>query len=146
MNILSLDPANLCGWKTKFASGVINCVSRGYKSKGMKFIKFRAEVKKLIIDSGINIVVYEKPGGRFFSGVRSHANYEGVLLELCNELKVEFKEYSAGEIKKYATGKGNANKFDVMLSVMQRWNETPEDDNEADAIALYYLAKKDFNL
>jgi Holliday junction resolvasome RuvABC endonuclease subunit len=45
-----------------------------------------------------------------------------------------------GTIKKHATGKGNAGKDEMIASVQARGHQ-PADDNEADAIALAYLAR-----
>ena len=44
-----------------------------------------------------------------------------------------------GTIKKHATGKGNANK-DQMIGAVRMRGHTPADDNEADAIALLLWA------
>ena len=44
-----------------------------------------------------------------------------------------------GTIKKYATGKGNANKA-AMIAAMQALGFQPADDNEADALALLHWA------
>lgn len=44
-----------------------------------------------------------------------------------------------GTIKKYATGKGNASK-DQMIAAIQARDHTPADDNEADALALLHWA------
>ena len=40
-----------------------------------------------------------------------------------------------GTIKKHATGKGNAGKGDMIAAAILRGHD-PEDDNEADALAL----------
>lgn len=40
-------------------------------------------------------------------------------------------------VKKFVTGKGNAEKSAMMLEVFKRWSYSAEDDNDADAFALY---------
>lgn len=142
MRILAIDPATKTGWKSPTASGVIDFKLRSNESKGMKLIKFRSYIKDLIINDEIDLVVYEKPGGRFFNGVRSHANFEGVLIELCEGLKVQYKDYSASEIKRFATGKGNANKQMMIDTAKQFFEENVIDDNHADALWLFELAKE----
>ena len=52
--------------------------------------------------------------------------------------------YSASEIKKFATGKGNANK-QAMVDAAIALGYDPEDDNEADAIHLYLMVEKEIN-
>lgn len=142
MNILAIDPANLTGWCTEKASGVFNCESKGYTSAGMKLLKFKKEIQELVSRFSIDLIVYERPSGRHFTGIRSHSNYEGVLVNYCLEEGILFKEYSASKIKKFFTGKGNANKGLMLLKAMEYKSEV-EDDNEADAIALYQLAKSE---
>ncbi len=44
-----------------------------------------------------------------------------------------------GTIKKHATGKGNASKQEMVACARARGHQ-PADDNEADALALLYLA------
>jgi hypothetical protein len=63
----------------------------------------------------------------------------GVLKDLCIEIGVELASYSTTEIKKDATGKGNAGK-PVMIAKAIGYK--PEDDNAADAIHLYLLTKR----
>ena len=42
---------------------------------------------------------------------------------------------TAGEVKKFTTGKGNAAKEIMMMWVLKRWNHTSIDNNTADAFA-----------
>ena len=69
----------------------------------------------------------------------------GVLKELCVEKGVEYSTYSASEIKKFATGKGNANK-QAMVDSAIALGYAPQDDNEADAIHLYRLASEELKI
>jgi len=68
----------------------------------------------------------------------------GVLKDLCISQQVDLACYSASEIKKAATGKGNANK-QAMIDKAQELGYNPIDDNEADAIHLYLLTAKEIN-
>lgn len=43
-------------------------------------------------------------------------------------------------LKKYATGRGNAKKIEVVLSVYKKWGREFQDDNEADAFVLAQIA------
>lgn len=151
LRILSIDPATITGWRSPTTSGVFNCSLRSNESKGMKFIKFRAYLKQIIEDDDINLVVYEKPGGRHFNGIRSHANFEGVLLQLCEDMNIEYRDYSATEIKKYAKEKyievthspvkGHMNKDKMMQHALVIYDREFIDDNHVDAYFLYELAK-----
>nr|DAV49561.1 MAG TPA: RuvC [Bacteriophage sp.] len=66
----------------------------------------------------------------------------GVLKLLAEELNIPLACYSATEIKRFATGKGNANK-EAMMKAAIDLGYNPIDDNEADAIHLYNLTLSD---
>ena len=155
MKILAIDPANITGWSVGvILSGVFHCKGKSKESPGLKFVKFRKYIKDIINDEGIDIVVYEKPGGRFFGGVRSHANFEGVLLQLLEELGINFKAYSAGEIKKHAKQqytekfqvplKGQMNKDLMVMTAGKFFDREIIDDNHADSLWLHHLAQTEF--
>ena len=145
MKILALDPATKCGYATGESSGVWNLASKSYESTSMRLIRFRAKVNQIVLDEGITFVVYEKPGGRHYNGIRSHANLEGVLLEYCLSHGLDFKGFSASEIKKFATGRGNAKKEDMVQAAIAKYGQV-EDDNHADALHLLHLARKQFKV
>ena len=68
------------------------------------------------------------------------------MLQLfCIENGIEYKGYSASEIKTHATGKGNANKAQVIEAARERLGYQGNDDNEADALWLLSLANNQFN-
>ena len=45
------------------------------------------------------------------------------------------------QVKKFATGSGRAEKKDVIDAVIRKWSVNPEDDNQADAMALAKIAQ-----
>lgn len=143
-NILALDIATKTGWKTRTASGVWDLkVNRG-ESESMRVVRFRAKVKELIELEKIDLVAYERAAGRYKSSIIVESEMIGVLKLLCNELNIDMACYSATEIKKFATGKGNANK-EAMIEAAKELGYNPKDDNEADAIHIYRLCEKDIN-
>ena len=107
----------------------------------MRFLRFRgwlAEVATL--SGGLARIVFEE--------VRAHAGtdaahlYGGWLAHLaawCEEHDVPYAGVPVGTIKRYATGKGSANKA-AMMEAMRARGYLPADDNEADAIALLLWA------
>lgn len=59
----------------------------------------------------------------------------GRVLELAVKWDIPLIEVGTGQIKKYATGTGNADKSTVVIAVTRRWPEAQAtDDNEADAM------------
>jgi Holliday junction resolvasome RuvABC endonuclease subunit len=144
MKILALDIATNTGWKTETASGVWNLKPNRGESEGMRVVRFKAKVKELIALEGIDLVSYERPAGMHKSSIMVASEMVGVLKDLCIGLGVELACYSASEIKKFATGRGNAKKEDMIKAAVEL-GFVPKDDNEADAIHLYFLTKKDLN-
>ena len=143
MRILALDIATKTGWRTETSSGVWDfSKSKRGDSYGMRLIRFKSSVKEILDLEEIDIVVYERPAGMFKSSIIVASEMIGVLIALCEEREIQYTAYSATEIKKFATGKGNAKKQDMIDAAIEL-GFNPEDDNEADAIHLYNLAKKD---
>ena len=143
MKILALDVATKTGWRTETSSGVwdFNKQKRG-DSYGMRLIRFKSSVREILELEKIEIVVYERPAGMFKSSIIVASEMIGVLIALCEEKGIQYTAYSATEIKKFATGKGNAKKQDMIDSAVELGFNVI-DDNHADAIHLYNLAKKD---
>lgn len=159
MKIIAIDPGLITGWADDHSSGTWNLKPKSYESAGMKLIKFKASFCELVnsnlpemdpdnfmIGPQLDLfVAYEKPGGRHYNGIRSHSNFEGVLMQLCEEMKIQYKGYSAAEIKRHATGKGNCNKEAMVASAAAKWPEVKIiDDNHADALWLHNLAESEF--
>jgi len=142
MKILALDIATTTGWKTETASGTWNLKPNRGESEGMRVVRFKSKVREMITMEGITLVSYERPAGFHKGALIVASEMVGVLKDLCMEMKIELACYSATEIKKFATGKGNAKKDQMIFSARQL-GYNPIDDNEADAIHLYLLTKKD---
>jgi len=142
MKILALDIATVTGWKTETSSGTWNLKPNRGESEGMRVVRFKAKVKEMVELENISLISYERPAGLFKSSIMVASEMVGVLKLLCIEKGIDLACYSATEIKKFATGKGNANK-DAMIQAAKDLGFNPSDDNEADAIHLYNLTKKD---
>ena len=111
----------------------------------MRVVRFKSKVKELIEIEGINLIAYERPAGMHKLSIMVASEMVGVLKDLCIEKGIDLACYSANEIKKFATGKGNANK-ELMVKKAIELGFNPKDDNEADAIHLYYLTVSDVGL
>lgn len=144
-NILALDIATKTGWRTKTSSGVWDLKRNRGESEGMRVVRFKSKVKELILLENINLVAYERPAGMHKSSIMVASEMVGVLKDLCIEMNVELSCYSASEIKKFATGKGNASK-ELMIADAIKKGFNPKDDNEADAIHLYNLVVSDIGV
>lgn len=144
MKIVALDPAGITGYCTNSSSGIWDCKPKPYQSTGIKFLTLQKRLKEVLESEGIDLIAYEKPSGQHFTGVRSHANFEGAILTFCESNNLDYKNYTASEIKKFATGKGNAGKPLMVSSAEEKYKIEVLDDNHADALHLWHLAKAEF--
>ena len=145
--ILAIDPATRTGWAiSKELHGMENYSLKSGESSGFKLIKFKAFLERIIATEKINLVVYERPGGRFKNDIMSHAKFIAIIETVCLEHKVEYRAYSPAEIKLHATGKGNASKKDMILAAIKLYKMKISDDNIADALLLLSLAKKELEI
>lgn len=146
IRVLALDISNKTGFCTKNGSGVWNFTPKKDESGGgMRLIRFRAKLKELCALEGINLVIFEQLAvySKFPNFVA--AEMVGALKLFCAESGIEFKSYAPAAIKKFGTGKGNANK-NLMVDAAKKYKAGIEDDNEADAVILYHFSIQDLQL
>ena len=143
--ILALDQASNCGWCTETAFGCWDFTTKKDESSGMKMIRFKSKLKEVIGLEEINIVVYERVAGQHKNSIIHAAKMVAIIETYCEEMGIAYRAYSAGEIKKFATGNGNANKQKMIDAAREKYGYSGNNDNEADAIHIYHLAKQDLN-
>ena len=144
--ILALDLGTTMGWAVRLGedgitSGTMTFRPSRFEGGGMRFLRFRGWLDEMQrVTDGIGRVVFEE--------VRAHAGtdaahiYGGFLAHLsawCEERGVAYEGVPVATIKRFATGRGNADKA-AMMAVIRARGFTPADDNEADAIALLLWA------
>jgi Holliday junction resolvasome RuvABC endonuclease subunit len=138
--IISIDPAELTGWASSDGDyGTWNCKLKRDETFGYKLIKFENYIDELVQfkKRQKNIIIsYERPSGVHANAVISHSKLVGVIELYCIKQKIEHRGYSAKEIKKFATGNGNAGKPMMIQAAIEKFNYKGNEDNEADAICL----------
>jgi Holliday junction resolvasome RuvABC endonuclease subunit len=145
LRILALDPATHCGYAiNRSLYGVWNLTAKRDESVGMRLIRLRAKLHEVIAGERINVVVFERPGGRFKASIIVQSEIQGQIKTVCEDLKVQYRAYSSTEIKKFATGKGNAGKPAMIKAAQDKLGYPGKDDNEADALWLLEMAKNDY--
>lgn len=142
-NILSLDVSTMTGFASSVASGVWDFNIKRDESSGMRLIRFKTKLVEMINKHGIKMITFERSAGFHMSAVIVQSELHGVLKSVCEELKIEYKAYSAAEIKKFATGKGNAGKPAMIAAARVKYNIEPVDDNHADALHIFHLTLTD---
>jgi hypothetical protein len=144
--VFALDLGTTTGWALRSRDGGITSGTMTFKPSrfeggGMRYLRFRhwlADVTRLA--GGLERIVFEE--------VRAHAGtdaghiYGGFLAHLaawCEERRIAYEGVPVGTIKRFATGRGNADKA-AMIAAIRARGFAPADDNEADAIALLLWA------
>ena len=145
-SILALDLGTTTGWALRGRDSAISSSSEAFKPQrfeggGMRYLRFKrwlTEIKQSC--DGIDAVYFEEV--RRHAGVDAAHAYGGFMAHLtawCEHHQIPYQGVPVGTIKKHATGKGNANK-DQMIGAARLRGHAPADDNEADAIALLHWA------
>lgn len=109
----------------------------------MRVIRFKSKVRELIEAEKPNVIVYERPAGRNVRAIQTQSEMIGVLIDLCHSEGIEYASYSPPEVKKHATKNGRSNKEAMVKAAKEKWPHIDiVDDNHADALWLYDLAKE----
>lgn len=128
-----------CGNAGHHISGTWGLKPGRFDGGGMRYVKFRNKLTELYSASKFEAVYFEEV--RKHRGTDAAHIYGGLMATLtawCEENKVPYEGVPVGTIKKFATGKGNAGKPE-MIEGVREWGYEPADDNEADAIAILRL-------
>jgi len=145
--ILALDPATKCGWAhSDGISGVWDCSIRRDESGGMRLIRLKSKLNEVYKASPFKILVYEaarNAAPAMQGALVVQATLQSVIVVWCEENGIEYRGYSPSEIKKHATGKGNANKAAMIEAAQKKFKVKVADDNEADALWILDLASKE---
>ncbi|WP_456095268.1 crossover junction endodeoxyribonuclease RuvC [Paramagnetospirillum caucaseum] len=141
-SILALDLGTTTGWAMRLGDGVIVSGTMAfrpgrYEGGGMRYLRFRSWLDHLLGGSkGIATIHFEEV--RRHAGTDAAHIYGGFLAHLtawCDLKHLPYQGVPVGTIKRHATGKGNAGK-DAVIAAMRARGFNPEDDNEADALAI----------
>ena len=150
-NILALDLATKTGWATSKDSGNWNLTpTKEEKAKGInEYFKLLDTLSDFIEQHPhIKVVVMEdvlRTGGNAIPNNKL-AEYHGIVKAVSvNYYLQPTVEVPFYDIKRYVTGKNNATKKEVMDGVTKKLGRSFTSDDEADAIALFYLASRNIS-
>jgi Holliday junction resolvasome RuvABC endonuclease subunit len=154
MAILAIDPGTLCGWALsddeELTSGVWDLSAGRGRPHKTRWLNLWSQLHGLHVE--IDHIVYEqvmghpRPGRTLKSGKKKAAGtnilaahvYGGLVavLEMWAEHKeIKISSINSATVKKWATGKGNAKKAEMIKAAKERWPDFYiQDDNEADAL------------
>lgn len=144
MTLLALDLGTNTGYALQqngnTVSGVANFKTDRYSGGGMRFLRFRRWLDEMHASVKVSEVAFEEV--RRHIGTDAAHVYGGLMATLtawCEENKIPYQGVSVQAIKKFATGKGNADKDAVVAAVAKKWGYKPQTSDEADALALLHL-------
>lgn len=149
MSIICLDLGTNLGWSVYYgpgdtAHGVMSFKPGRFEGGGMRWVRFRSWLSAMHEQHGpVDAIHFEEV--RAHKGTDAAHAYGGFLATLtgwCEGKQIPYAGHSVGEIKRHATGKGNANKA-AMSAAVRRLGFSPADDNDADAIALMLYVVRD---
>lgn len=135
--IMGVDPGSRCGIAflsmegTYIASRTLNLSPGRHQGGGARFLKFQNFLNGIPEDC--TFVAYELV--RRHLGTDAAHIYGGLIAVLtawCEQRGIPYAGIPVGTVKKFATGKGNASKHQMMLAAQPF--KAVGDDNEADAI------------
>jgi Holliday junction resolvasome RuvABC endonuclease subunit len=141
--LLALDLGTTTGYcigkPGTVTSGTANFKPSRYDGGGMRFVKFRAWLNQMLeAYPTLDRVAYEEV--RRHAGTDAAHVYGGLMATLtswCEEHKIPYEGVPVAEIKKFATGHGNASKDDMRAAACA-WGFTTLSHDEADAIAIWH--------
>jgi len=149
MIILALDCATKTGWAVfidgkLMESGVKAFTKRRGETNGMMFLKFRKWLGEFYKLYTPDLIIYEQASHRGGAATEICSNLTGRAQEIAADWDINCTSVRPSELKKYATGKGNAGKTEMMRASERLLGRTPIDDNEADAVLIGAWAVEEF--
>lgn len=144
-DVLSVDIAEHTGYYSTHGYGTwyFPPTERAPKKLGSEYEQHRQfylTVKNFILEHHIRVVAAEDVNvSRSFVALRKLSEFRGVLYALCAELDVPIVFFNVTQLKRWATGSGNADKKKMMEYAVKRWHIDPEgDDNVGDACHIFF--------
>lgn len=146
--ILALDLGTTTGWALSqpdapIISGTQSFKPGRFEGGGMRFLRFKRWLTEIKQAAGeIEAVYYEEVRRHVGTdAAHTYGAFYGQLTAWCEHHEIPHQGVPVGTIKKFATGKGNAGKEEMLCAIQGRGFK-PIDDNEADALALLLWAQE----
>ena len=140
--VLGIDPSTITGWVVLYKGGHTEWGEAQYKKlKGIERVDTFLGWANDIMDTYHPRAVYIEGYG--------YANKHSLvtLVEVGTAIRLalhahgsEYVEIAPNALKKFATGKGNAQKDQIMLAVYKKWGFEASTNNIADAYVLARMA------
>jgi len=140
VRILAIDPGSSCGWAVGLPinSGVWQLAPARGESPGMRYVRLRANlwaVHQAYPD--LRLVVTEAAHHRGGAATEYAAGCTATIQAWCCEHSIDHTTVHSATLKKWATGKGNAGKAEMLAAARAKsFSPTTSTDDEIDALWL----------
>jgi Holliday junction resolvasome RuvABC endonuclease subunit len=132
-------------WKGGEVMSGVKRLRHDRRASGVRFSDFRnwliAAIKACDPDSVYFERVYAHKGTE---AAHVYGGFMYTLAAVCEEMRIRCVGIPVGTIKKFAAGKGNATK-EEMIAFARSKGFDPADDNEADALAILFAGLHSLN-
>lgn len=152
MLILALDLATKTGWAlirngVIYESGVQDFTKRRGESNGTLFLRARKWLGDFQATPGTHpdLVAYEQAHFRGGAATEICVGLQTRAQEIAAQWNVESVPVPTGTLKRWATGKGSADKKVMIDWAFKKLGRQPIDDNEADALAVGLWAAETYD-
>jgi len=146
MLYIGFDLGTHCGIAVVDKKGKVKYSACRVLDKDCRLLEWRAFVSSflLIHQSGEPVICCEQPHAGGKAAMRVLVAMEGIL----HEIALNFgygrpKQVNGMKLKKFATGKGNASKAEMMAAASNLAARQITDDNEADAIHVAFWLRNE---
>lgn len=153
MTIVGIDQATLCGYAVAVDgvikdSGTWNLKgkSRTGESRGMRYIRFEKHLQDVIGKYHPDMICHEQTLLRGGAATEIANSLKGLILMTAEKSHVPVTCVHASELKKFATGHGNADKSMMVYEAEKRLGRKVVDDNEADAVLIALWAHSSYGI
>lgn len=146
--VLALDLGLCTGWAMRSPagltdSGVLKLRGGDRHGYGVRFLDFRRELGTLAGDRLLRCIFYEDVRRHLaVDAAHSFGGFLATLAAWCEAREIRYVGVGVGTWKARMVANGRADKAEVIAAV-RSWGYDPEDDNEADALALLEYALRD---
>nr|DAI90796.1 MAG TPA: RuvC [Caudoviricetes sp.] len=146
--VAALDIATHTGFYCTKERGTWDFTESMRRNNNKQHAAFRNTLIDFITRNGIKQIVAEDVSvNNHFTDTRKLSEFRGILFEVCDTLDLPEPAFiNPMTVKKFATGDGHAKKYKMMEFCRKRWQIEPGDDNEADAIHIFFCYIKRFKL
>lgn len=146
MIVLAIDPGSSCGFAVGDALGAVTsgtwqlAPARG-ESQGMRYIKLLQRLNQFRdAFPELGLIVYEMAHQRGAAATEYAIGYATHIQSWCTQKGIEYANVHSATLKKWATGKGNASKDEMVAAGRRRFKPTGPSDDEIDALWIHAYA------